>query len=158
MGLLTQWKLTDTIEINSSPEEIWNFFINLEKNYIDWHPTDHIKFTWLGKPMETGTRWYAEEMVHGHLFKLKGTVGEVIHLKKIVFKYSFPISMVSPKFEWIIIPKNSLSIFTANSYLNAGNLFYKMAKKEMDWKLEATKKHTREEGEYLKKALERNRE
>jgi len=88
--------------------------------------------------------------VHGHLFKLKGIIGEVIPFNKIVFKYSFPISMVSPKFEWKIEPKDSKSIFTAISYLNAGDLFYKMAKKEMDWKLEATKRHTKEEGENLK--------
>ena len=156
MGLFSQWVLTDEIEINSSPEDIWNFFINLERNYINWHPTEHLKFKWIGKPMETGTKWYAEEMVHGHLFKFKGTVGRVIPFRKVVLKYSFPISMVSPKFEWEIEPKDSVSIFTATSYLNAGNLFIKLAKKEMDWKLEATKKHTKEEGENLKKILERN--
>ena len=107
--------------------------------------------------METGTKWYAEEMVHGHLFKLKGIVGEVIPFRKIVFKYSFPVSIVSPKFEWNILPKESHSVFTAYSYLNAGDLFYRMAKKEMDWKLEATKKHTKEEGENLKCFLERSR-
>lgn len=154
MGLFSQWVLTDKIEIRSSPEEIWNFFINLEKNYVVWHPIDHKKFIWTGKAMEQGTKWYAEEIVHGHLFKLKGKVGEVIPYRKIVFKYSFPISLVSPKFEWIIDPVDSGSVFTAISYLNAGDLFLKLAKKEMDWKLEATKKHTKEEGENLKKILE----
>jgi len=154
MGLLTQWVLTDTMEINTSPENIWNFFVNLEENYIDWHPTDHVKFEWIGKPMETGTNWYAEEMVHGHLFKLKGKVGEVVPLKKIVFKYSFPISLVSPKFEWLIEPKDSYTVFHAKSYLNAGDFFRKLSRKEMDWKLEATIKHTKEEGENLKRILE----
>ena len=106
--------------------------------------------------MAQGTKWYAEEMVHGHLFKLKGEIGEVIPFRKIEFKYSFPISIVSPKFEWIIELKESSSIFTAISYLNAGDLFYKLSKKEMEWKLEATKKHTKEEGEHLKKILEEN--
>ena len=154
MGLLSQWVLTDTIEINASPEAIWNFFVQLEENYVDWHPGDHVKFSWIGNPMEKGTWWYAEEMVHGHLFKLKGTIGEVIPLKKIVFKYSFPVSIVSPRFEWKIEARNSSSTFTAISYLNAGDLFSKMARKEMEWKMAATKKHTKEEGEYLKKYLE----
>ena len=153
-SLFSQWILTDAIEINSSPTEIWEFFVNLEENYIDWHPTDHKKFKWTGEPMASGSKWYAEEMVHGHLFKLKGTIGEVIPFRKIVFKYSFPISLVSPKFEWKITDKDSLSIFTSISYLNAGDLFSKMAKKEMEWKLEATKRHTKEEGEYLKYILE----
>ena len=156
MGLFSQWVLTDKVEIRSSPEIIWDFFTNLEKNYIDWHPIDHKKFIWTGKPMEKGSKWYAEEMVHGHLFKLKGIIGEVIPFQKIVFKYSFPISIVSPKFEWIIEPKKTISLFIANSYLNAGDFFYKLSKKEMEWKLEATKKHTKEEGEYLKKILEKN--
>ena len=106
--------------------------------------------------MEQGTKWYAEEMVHGHLFKLKGKIGEVIPYRKIVFKYSFPVSLVSPSFEWRIDPIESGSRFTAISYLNAGDFFHKLSKKEMDWKLEATKKHTKEEGEYLKKILELN--
>ena len=156
MGLFSQWVLTDTVEINSSPEAIWNFFVHLEEYYINWHPIDHVKFKWHGKPMEKGTKWYADEMVHGHLFKLKGTIGEVVPLKKIVFKYSFPVSIVSPRFEWKIEHKSASSIFTAISYLNAGELFNKLAKKEMEWKMVATKKHTKEEGEYLKKFLEKD--
>jgi uncharacterized protein YndB with AHSA1/START domain len=88
---------------------------------------------WTGKPMGQGTRWYAEEMVHGHLFKLKGTIGEVIPFRKIVFRYSFPVSIVSPKFEWTIDPDESGSIFTATSYLNAGDL--QDVKKLLDLKL-----------------------
>jgi len=154
MGLFSKWVFTDSIEIITSPEIIWEFFINLENNYVKWHPTDHVKFKWFGKPMETGTKWYAEETVHGNLFKLKGTIGEVIPLRKIIFKYSFPMSLVAPKFEWIIEPKGPISIFTANSYLNSGDFFYIFGKKEMDWKIDAVKKHTREEGENLKNILE----
>ena len=156
MGIFSQWVFSDSIEIITLPEKIQNFFINLEKNYIDWHPKEHIKFTWIGKPMESGSKWYAEETVHGNLFKLKGTIGEVIPFRKIVFNYSFPVSLVAPKFEWLIEPKDLISIFTANSYLNAGDLFYKLGKKEMDWKIDAIKKHTKEEGENLKKILEKN--
>ena len=130
------------------------FFTNLEANYVDWHPVDHRRFVWTGKPMEQGTEWYAEEVVHGHLFRLKGVVGEVVPFERIVFRYSFPVSIVSPRFEWMIDRGEHGSIFTANSYLNAGDLFHRLSKKEMEWKLEETKKHTREEGEYLKKILE----
>ncbi len=154
MGLFTQWILTDSIEIKAAPEEIWDFFKNLEKNYIDWHPDDHKKFVWDGKPMQTGSKWYGEEMIHGHLFKLNGRIGEVIPFRKIVFKYSFPLSIVSPKFEWIITPTKTGSVFTANGYLNAGKLFSILGKKEMEWKIKATKKHTKEEGENLKKLIE----
>jgi uncharacterized protein YndB with AHSA1/START domain len=155
MKLFEKTVLKDTIEINTTPEKIWEFFTNLETNYKAWHRDDHIVFRWTkGRPMESGSRWYAEEMVHGKVFKLKGTVGQVIPNRKIVFKYSLPISLVAPGFEWLIEPKGSNSTFTAISYLRAGDFVRKLSKKEMDRKMEMTLKHTKEEGENLKKLLE----
>ena len=154
MGLFSQWVLTDEIEIKAAPEKIWEFFVNLEKNYIDWHPEDHKKFIWDGEPMTTGTKWYAEEIMHGHLFKLKGRIGEVIPNKKIVFKYGFPAALVSPKFEWILTPTVNGTKFTANGYLYAGDFYSKVGKKEMTWKIAESKRHTKEEGENLKRLME----
>ena len=147
--------LTDSIEIKTTPEKIWEFFTNLEKNYKAWHPKDHIEFKWTkGKPMESGSSWYGKEIVRGKVFKLKGTVGEVIPNRKIVLKYSFPVSFVAPWFEWSIEPKGSISVFTARSYLRAGEFYLKYFKKEMEPKLEMHYHHVKEEGENLKKILE----
>ena len=74
--------------------------------------------------------------------------------RKIVFKYSFPLSFVAPKFEWLIDPKGSTTVFTAIGYLRAGGLFYKIARKEMEWKIAMHMKHVKEEGENLKRILE----
>jgi len=104
--------------------------------------------------MESGSRWYAKEMVHGKVFKLRGIVGEVIPNRKIFFKYSLPISLVAPGFEWITEPKGSNSTFSAISYLRAGDFLRMLSKKEMDMKMEMTLKHTKEEGENLKRILE----
>ena len=154
MSLFSQLVLSDSIEIKTTPEKIWEFFTNLEKNYRAWHPQDHILFKWTkGKPMESGSNWYGEEVVRGKVFKLKGTIGEVIKNRKIVFKYSFPISLVAPRFEWLIESKGMNSIFTAKSYLRAGDLFYKLSRKEMETKIEMHNQHVREEGENLKKIL-----
>jgi len=147
--------LSDSIEIKTTPEKIWEFFTNLERNYKAWHPKDHIVFKWTkGKPMESGSSWYGEEVVRGKVFKLKGTIGEVIPNRKIVFKYSFPISLVAPWFEWSIEPKSSTSVFTARSYLRAGEFYLRYFKKEMEFKLEIHHQHVKEEGENLKKILE----
>ncbi len=157
MSLFSQLVLSNSIEIKTTPEKIWEFFTNLEKNYKTWHPQDHILFKWTkGKPMETGSSWYGEEVVRGKVFKLKGTIGEVIKNRKIVFKYSFPISSVAPRFEWLIEPKGPNSVFTAKSYLRAGDLFlkFKLSRKEMETKIEMHNKHVGEEGENLKKILE----
>ena len=155
MSIFSQLVLSDSIEIKTAPEKIWEFFSNLEINYKAWHPRDHILFKWTkGEPMESGSNWYGEEIVRGKVFKLKGVIGEVIQNRKIVFKYSFPISLVAPRFEWLIVPKGLNSIFTAKSYLRAGDLFYKLSKKEMETKIEMHNQHVKEEGENLKKILE----
>jgi uncharacterized protein YndB with AHSA1/START domain len=155
MSLFSQLVLSDSIEINTTPEKIWEFFTNLERNYKTWHPQDHVLFKWTkGKPMETGSCWYGEEVVRGKIFKLKGTIGEVIPNRKIVLKYSFPISSVAPRVEWLIEPKGPNSVFTAKSYLRAGGFFLKYFKKEMEPKLEMHYEHVRGEAENLKKFLE----
>lgn len=156
MKLFKPLILENSVEIKTTPEKIWDFFTNLEKNYKSWHPRDHILFKWTGgKPMETGSSWYGEELVMGRLFKLKGVIGEVIPYRKIVFKYSFPVSLLSPWFEWLIEPSGSISVFTARSYIRAGNLFRKLARKEMEIKILMHNRHTGEEGENLKKLLEK---
>lgn len=105
--------------------------------------------------MESGSGWYGEEVIRGKVFKLKGIIGEVIPNRRIVFRYSFPISLVSPGFEWLIKPKGSNSVFTAKSYVRAGGLLYKLSRKEMEAKIAMSNQHVREEGENLKKILEK---
>ena len=159
MSLFKQLVLKDSIEIKTTPEKIWEFFTNLEQNYKTWHPEEHVLFQWTkGKPMESGSSWYGEEFLMGKLRKFKGTIGEVVPNRKIVFKYSFPISLVSPGFEWQIEPKGSNSVFTAISYVSCEGFFRKFMKyseyKRMETLIEVGKKHVKEEGENLKKILE----
>ena len=155
MHLFKTLLLEDSVEINTTPEKIWDFFTHLEENYKRWHPEDHVVFKWIGEPMKTGSKWMAEEVVHGKIFKLRGKIGEAIPNYKIVFNYAFPISLVAPRFEWIIKHENSKTFFIALSYLRAGELFYKIAKREMEWKMAMHNKHVKEEGENLKRMLEK---
>jgi hypothetical protein len=148
-------ELKDSIEIETSPEKIWEFFANLEQNYTTWHPEDHIMFKWTeGTPMESGAHFYAEQYVMGKITKYKGTIGEVIPNRKIVLKMSFPMSIVSPKFEWYIEPKGSHSVFTAVTYMRFGKLYQKLFRKKMETVIEAHDNHTGTEAENLKKILE----
>ncbi len=160
MPLFKQLVLKDSIEIKTTPEKIWEFFTNLEQNYRTWHPEDHIIFQWTkGKPMEVGSNFYAEEFVLGKTKKIKGTISEVVPYRKIVFKYSFPLSLVSPGFEWHIEPKGSSSVFTAISSIRAERIMRILVKyseyKGMETLIEVGKKHVKEEGENLKKILEK---
>ena len=148
--------LKDKIEIKSKPEEIWAFFIGLDKNYKNWHPQDYALFRWTkGKPMVSGSGFYAEELVMGNVKKFKGKIGEVIPYRKIVFINSFPISTLSPKFEWQIEPKGSKSIFVAINYMRGEKLLSKLLKGQTDSLIEIGKKHMKEERENLKELLEK---
>ncbi len=156
MELFKQLVLKDSIEIKTTPEKIWEFFTNLEQNYKTWHPEDHIIFQWTkGKPMNVGSNFYAEEYMMGDLKKLKGTCVEIVPNRKVVFKFPFPISLISPKLEWLIEPKGSNSVFTAILYVRAERFYRKFLRRRMEIIIEVAKKHMKEEGENLKKILEK---
>jgi len=44
MKLFKRLLLKDSMEISTTPEKIWEFFANLDKNYRAWHPGDHVLF------------------------------------------------------------------------------------------------------------------
>jgi len=156
MGLFTRWELKDSIEIRTTPENIWDFFVNLEKNYVPWHPKDHLVFKWTkGKPMELGSHFYAEEIMGGKVVKIRGYACEVVPNRKIFFRYSLPLSILAPGTGSLIETKGSTSVFTAVSYIRAGNLLSKLSRKEMERSIAVHKTHVREEGENLKAILER---
>ena len=155
MKLFKDLILKHSIEIKTSPEKIWEYFVNLEKNYTTWHPKDHILFKWTkGNPLEKGALCYAEQYVMGKVTKYNTICAEIILNKKIVFKFSFPISLITPKIEWIIESKGSNTVFTAITYMRMGNLLKVIFKKEMDKLIKAHDKHVGEEAENLKRILE----
>ena len=149
-------ELRHSIEIETTPEKIWEFFTNLDKNYTAWHPEDHVLFRWTkGEPLKEGTTFYARQYVKGKITTFKGTCAEIIPHRKIVFKFAFPISIVSPKVEWQIEPKNATCIFTAISYMRFGKFFQRLLKNHMKDNIELHDKHVAAEGENLKKILEK---
>lgn len=70
-------ELTDTIDIDVSPETVWSWFQSLPEHYKEWHP-DHISCRWVrGDAFEPGARMEAVERLHGRrhrlLLKMIGT-------------------------------------------------------------------------------------
>lgn len=157
MELFKRLVLKDATEIRTTPENIWKFFINLEQNYKSWHPKDHIVFKWTkGKPMETGSHYYGEEIMNGKVKKFKGIIGEAIPNRRIVFHFSFPVTLFSPHFEWRIEPKGKNSVFTAITIIRCAKLYrIIMGKKGWNALLKTGRRHVREEGENLKRILEK---
>jgi hypothetical protein len=156
MGSSKTSTLTHSIEIETTPGRIWEFFVNLDKNYTTWHPEDHILFKWTkGEPLKEGTTFYAEQYVKGKLTKYRGTCAEIIPNRKIVFKFAFPISLISPKVEWQIKPKDSICVFTAITYMRLGKFFQRLLRKHMKDNIELHDRHVGAEGTNLKNILEK---
>ncbi|MCK4399309.1 MAG: SRPBCC family protein [Methanophagales archaeon] len=143
--------LKDTIEIKTTPENIFEWFAHLDENYSAWHP-DHVKCCWVkGEPAEEGSIFYAEEYLHGKLHKLKFLITKIEPNRKIEFKLLFPMSIICPTGSFIIESREKRCIFTATLSFRFGWLFSKLAKN----RVEAIEKHIKEEGNNLKRLLER---
>jgi hypothetical protein len=150
MALFKRIVLKDTIEINTTPDRIWEFWVNMDRNYKSWHPQDHILFRWTrGKPMEEGSIIYAEETVGGKLLKGKVTCMDVVPKRKFALVLPFPRSLFV-KYEYLIEPRGAKTAFTAFTYLK----YPGFARRRIELAVEVGRKHVREEGENLKKILE----
>jgi uncharacterized protein YndB with AHSA1/START domain len=147
--------LTDSIEVEAAPEKVFEWLAQRFKDkegYQAWHP-DHVDVRWIkGEPLQEGSIICAEEYLHGQLHKLKFVITEIVPNKEIKYKFLFPWSIVAPGDKFLIEPKGRRGcIFTATVSFRGGPLFEKLLKDI----IEAIKRHMKEEGENLKKALER---
>jgi hypothetical protein len=142
--------LKDSIEIKETPQKTFDWLVHLEKNYKAWHP-DHVECYWRkGKPAEEGTILYVEEYIHGSLHKMRMRITRIEPAKRIEYKILFPMSIICPEGSFITEPKGESCIFTATLSFRFGKMLSKLAKD----RVEALKKHMKEEGESLKRLLE----
>ncbi len=68
--------LKDSIEINTSIDSLYQWFLELDKNFIDWDKERHTDFRFLSKEKEVGAKIYFEEMVDGVKYEIKGKIIE----------------------------------------------------------------------------------
>lgn len=151
--------LKDTIEVEATPEEVFDWLVQRMKDkesYQAWHP-DHVDIRWIkGGPLQEGSVVYAEEYLHGVLHKLKFRITKVVPNRLIEYRLLFPLSLLAPGNLFLIELKGEgRCVFTAQGGLRLPRwLFEKMHRKHKG-KIEATEQHMREEGENLKRALEK---
>jgi len=151
LGVYKMSVLKDSIEIKTTPEIAYNWFVHLDENYLVWHP-DHIKAYWIGeKKAEIGARLYVEELIHGKPHALKFEMTDIELNKKLEFKILFPMSLICPKGSFIFEAKGGNCLFTATLSFRFGNLFEALAKR----RVKAMKIHMKEEGENLKRLLQK---
>ncbi len=147
--------LKESIKIKATPQRVFAAVLERlrdKEGYLAWHP-DHVDLRWIkGEPLKKDSIIYAEEYLYGSLQKLKFKIVKSVPDREIVYKPLFPVSLFAPQNRWLFQPKGeNACILTAVGRLRGGPLYKKLASK----RLKALARHMREEGENLKKALER---
>ena len=73
MKLMEDVFLTDSIEIRTTSEKIFDFLRSLvdDTSYRTWHPKDHVTMRWTkGFPWQEGSVVYAEEYLKRDALKI----------------------------------------------------------------------------------------
>ena len=144
--------LRESIEINVSPEIIWDWFLHIAENYLEWHPS-HIKAYWETETVnEVGSILYAEEDISGDFLKMKSKVIKLIPNRLYRFKTVGALKLILAGGSFEMEPSENGTIFTATLDFHLGNLLSKLAKK----KVQQISQHMIEEGQNLKKILEKS--
>ena len=145
--------LEHSIEINAEPSKVFDALVKVfssSENFKIWHK-DHIVCQWLkGRPLEVGSVVSVEEFLHGKPHKLKFVSTQFEPNERVQFKALFPASIICTGGSFVLQPKDTGCVFRATLSFNAGWLFSVFAKTRVD----AIKKHMKEEGENLKVLLE----
>lgn len=145
--------LRESIEINVPPEIIWDWFLHLAENYLEWHPS-HIKANWeTEKTSELGSILYAEENINGDFLKMKSKVTKIIPNRLYRFKTVGTLKLLLAGGSFEMESSENGTIFTATLDFHMGKLLSKLAKK----KVQHISQHMIEEGENLKKILEKSK-
>jgi hypothetical protein len=159
MKLLEDILITDSIEIQTTHMEVFRFFLQIvdDASYQAWHPEDHVAFRWVkGVPWQEGSVAYSEEYLHGKLHKFKFLINKVVADREIelvpltrFMRIFFPWSRFS------IEPREGYCVFTASGVMRVGRLARLLARRRLDEGLSSVRKHMKEEGENLKRILEK---
>jgi hypothetical protein len=150
--------LTDTIDIKTTPESVFQFLTGIvdSESYQAWHKEDHVAFQILkGEPWSVGSVMVAEEYIHGKLHKLKFVITKVVPNKRIEYApASWLLRKYFPKNEFIMEAQGDTCRFTASGTYRIGWIGKTVFKKELAQGLASIEKHMQEEGENLKHMLE----
>jgi len=125
--------LSDSVEINATAEDIYAFFVNMEENYLRWHP-DHLKFCWISQPeMTLGAKFYFEEKIANKILKKTVIVTRLVKDRKIEFTPTFVLMrLFLPRMIFRIEPLVNTSRFVAEVHLRMGPIAAKLHNKELD--------------------------
>lgn len=147
-------KFEDSILIQASCKQVFNFFEDMKENYLRWHP-EHIKFDWVeGDRLAVGNVFYFEEEIGGQLLKKKTKFTQIIPNRYIEFKMThWFYRWFIPKMTFIFDEKDEGCLFTAQVFLRGIGPLGKWAHRK---EFAAVRQHMKEEGINLKQIIERD--
>jgi hypothetical protein len=152
--------LRDTIEIKTSPEKIFAWFAQLDKNFQSWHPAEHVACRYLkGSPLEEGSILYFEVYLLKKLQKAKYYIKKVKPNSRIDYTVGFPLSFLGGGGAYIVEPRGASSLFVQELYIGRnipvlGSLIDKITRTFLGNLNEAFKQHMAEEDQILKRIME----
>lgn len=160
MPIFEDMVLTDTIEINTTPEKVFQFLTGIvdSEGYQAWHKKNHVAFRFIkGSSWKVGSVMVAEEYIHGKLHKLKFVVTKVVPNEKIEYApTSWLLRKYFPKNEFTIEAQGEGCRFIASGTYRIGWIGKTLFKKKLEEGLSSIQRHMKEEGEHLKRILENN--
>ena len=146
--------LRDTIEIRTSPEKVFDFFIHFRENFMAWHP-DHVRCWYLEDgPLKEGSTFFVQEYLHKKVTTLEFLVTKLAPYSLI--EYRIPPIV---KGSFTIEESDSRVLFTAEisfgtTILLLRNPLDRVLYTFIGRRLKALKQHMIEEGRNLKRILE----
>jgi hypothetical protein len=149
--------ITETIEIKTIPEEIFNYLTGIvDDESFRTLNANNIKFRWLtGKPWAVGSIAYAEKYLHGKPHKFEFIISEVVPNKHIEY---MPTSKLMRKFfpkkEFIIEKKGTVCLFVSSATFRVGWIGRKFFKKTVEDGLSDFRRYLKEENRNLKRLIE----
>ncbi|MCE5345730.1 MAG: SRPBCC family protein [Bacteroidales bacterium] len=154
-------ELKDSIEIRTSVNLLYEWLLDLDKHFVEWHP-NHKVFEFVSKGKEIGDKIYFEEEVNGVLYAIKG---EIIDLAKTKDSFNVAFKTSAGLGHIYFMGKETYSgcVFTHVEQFGLstpiiGNvinflLFKVLARKKANWNLILT--DMREDNKRLKELLEK---
>lgn len=147
--------LRDSTVIDAAPERVWAWLGDLPTHYRAWHPA-HVACRYdRGDSLAAGTIMYVEEQLHGrrHRLRLRATEvvpGRLMRYQSRGFRGAF-----------LVEPWNGATRFTADLEFGIrvpvlGAAVDAVLRRVLARRLAAFRTHMREEGENLKRLLERD--
>ena len=143
-------RVEHSIDINVAPNVVYDWLLNLDVHYTDWH-ADHGKCYWVkGQGCKVDSVLYSEQYLHGKLHKLKTKVTFIEPNHCIEFQFLGLHSLLVPNGKFVITPIEAGTRFTEVMEVRFPYLVKLFARK----RIQALERHQEEEMINLKKVLE----